>query len=368
MTTASPAAANGSRPADRPDLRVIPGPEIEATEINGVRLERADALDRYAAWPAPTVIVVDGPYGIGNFPGDPPTAEELPAAYAPHLEAWERFSLPETSLWFWGTELGWATMHPYLRDSGWVHVRTNIWDKGLAHIAGNVNSKTIRGYPVVTEVCVLYVRDVRLEDAEGNRLPMREWLRAEWRRSGLPLSLTNEAAGVRNAATRKWFTLDWRWYIPPPEALVQLAAYATAHGRPDGGRPYFSLDGKTPLAEEAWERMRSKWHHTHGVTNIWAEPAVRGIERLKSAPHRVHHNCQKPLRLMERIITASSDPGDVVWDPYAGLATGGVACLRTGRRYYGAEVHDRFYGIAVERLEAEAATLPLGTETGPAEA
>lgn len=355
MTTAISRAARSRSLPERPDLRVVEARRPTAEEVGGVRLEHADALDRYARWAPPTVLIVDGPYGIGNFPGDPPTAEELPAVYEPHLEAWDRYVLPETTLWFWGTELGWATMHTHLHAHGWRHVRTNIWDKGVAHIAGNVNSRTIRGFPVVTEVCVQYVRDVRLQDAADRSLPVREWLRAEWRRAGLPLYLTNQAAGVKNAATRKWFTQDWRWYMPPPEAMVRLAAFATKHGAPTD-RPYFSLDGKTALTEEAWSRLRSKWHHTHAITNIWREPAVRGSERLKGG-QRVHHNCQKPLRLMDRIIRASSDPGDVVWDPFAGLATAGVACLGSQRRYIGAEVHQRFYDLAVDRLRAEAAKL-----------
>src|SRR5436309_458335 len=69
-------------------------------------------------------------------------------------------------------------------------------------------------------------------------LPMKQWLRAEWQRSGLPLSLTNAAAGVANAATRKWFTQCHLWYMPPGSAIERLAQYANDHGAADG-RPYF---------------------------------------------------------------------------------------------------------------------------------
>ena len=151
---------------------------------------------------------------------------------------------------------------------------------------------------------------------------MKEWLRAEWRRAGLPLALLNAAAGVKNAATRKWFTQDHLWYFPPPEAMERIAAYAQRHGAPTT-RPYFSLDG-TPLTAAQWEPLRAKWNHAHGVTNVWRHPTVRGEERIKVASKSLHAN-QKPVALMERIITASSDPGDVVWDVFAGVATGAVA-------------------------------------------
>lgn len=84
----------------------------------GARIELADALTRYAQWPAPTVIISDGAYGVSGFPGDPPTIAELANWYAPHVAAWSRYSLPETTLWFWGTELGWATVHPVLALHG----------------------------------------------------------------------------------------------------------------------------------------------------------------------------------------------------------------------------------------------------------
>src|SRR5690606_1700911 len=56
---------------------------------------------------------------------------------------------PATTLWFWNTEIGWATVHPLLAEQGWEYVQTIVWDKGIAHIAGNVNGDTIRQFPVV---------------------------------------------------------------------------------------------------------------------------------------------------------------------------------------------------------------------------
>ena len=60
--------------------------------------------------------------------------------------------------------------------------------------------------------------------------------------------------------------------------MVALAKYAAKHGK-HSDRPYFSLDGATPLTREHWAVMRAKWNHTHGITNVWSEPAMRGTER-----------------------------------------------------------------------------------------
>lgn len=316
--------------------------------VDEAHLELADALDRYPDWPAPTVLVVDGPYGVGGYPGDPPTPRGLADWYEPHIAAWAARALPSSTLWFWNTEVGWANVHPVLEAHDWEYKSAHVWNKGIGHIAGNVNGNSIRRFPVVTEVCVQYVRTVKLETAAGDRLPLKEWLRDEWQRSGLPLSRTNEACGVKNAATRKYFTQCHLWYFPPSEMMVRLAAYATEHGLPTD-RPYFSLDGRSELTPEAWDLMRAKWHHVHGLTNVWDEPAVRGNERLKLGLKSLHGN-QKPLKLMERIIAATSDPGDVVWDPFGGLCTGSVAAMNLGRPSYTAEMNPDFYELGSQRL------------------
>jgi hypothetical protein len=97
------------------------------------------------------------------------------------------------TLWFWNSEIGWAKAHPALEMHGWQYEETVVWDKGIAHIAGNVNSRTIRGIPVVTELAVRYTRKLTLQSLDGVPLPMKEWLRSEWQRSGLPMSQSNKA-------------------------------------------------------------------------------------------------------------------------------------------------------------------------------
>lgn len=317
-------------------------------ERGGVAIHHADVATLYETWESPVAIVSDGPYGVGGFPGDPPTPDGLPEWYEPHIRAWSARATPLTTLWFWNTEIGWATVHLILVKHGWTYRNCHIWDKGIGHIAGNANSKSLRKFPVVTEVCAQYVKESRFV-VGGRELSMQDWLRLEWERSGLPLYKTNEACGVKNAATRKYFTKDHLWYYPPVEAFEGIATYANQHGDPEG-RPYFSIDGKRPLTSAEWERMRSKFYCEIGVSNVWREPAVRGQERLKNGTKCAHTN-QKPLRLIELIIRASSDPDDLIWEPFGGLCSAAIAAHKLGRRCLSAEINREFYEIAIERLE-----------------
>lgn len=313
----------------------------------GVVVVNADVLSVYEGWPEPVVVISDGPYGLSRAFGDIPEPDGLYKWYEPHIAAWSRKARPQTTLWFWNSEIGWATVHPLLAKYGWSYIRCHIWDKGIEHIAGNSNTQRLRQLPTVTEVCVQYAREVRLPSG-GRQHTIKDWLRTEWERTGLPLSRTNEACGVRNAATRKYFTKDWLWYLPPPEAFERLVKYANAYGDPVGV-PYFSIDGRKPLPSEEWAKMRPKFRCPAGVTNVWREPSLHNAERLRRGMRALHLN-QKPLKLMELIIQLSSDEGDVVWDPFGGLCTGALAATRLKRRCFSAEINADLYEAAVMRL------------------
>ncbi len=328
-------------------------------------LHPGPAQEVYGTWDPPDLIVSDGAYGVGGFPGDPRTPEGLEQWYAEHVAAWSKFAHPATTLWFWNTEIGWAITHPLLAREGWEYVQTILWDKGVAHIAGNVNGDTIRRLPTVTEICAFYRRRLVLKTPAG-RMPLCRWLRAEWRRTGLPLYRANEACGVKNAATRKYLTQDWLWYFPPVEMMGRLVAFANAHGDP-GGRPYYAIDGKRPVTEVEWARLRHPWHHEHGLTNVWSHPPLNGAERYRGDGCRVAprvnnpgrnaaaHLNQKPLEFMRRIIKVASNGGDTIWEPFGGLCTASVAAVETDRNAFAAEPDPYFLALATQRLAGQLA-------------
>lgn len=342
-------------PPGQYDLDLVTAPLPDEVTVSGesgaATVSLGDSLDLYGAWSSPVVIVSDGPYGVRGYDGDPPTVEGLPEMYEPHVAAWSERSTPLTTLWFWNTELGWATVHPILARHGWAFRNCHVWDKGIAHASGNSNTQTLRKLPVVTEICVQYVREATFE-VDGRDFDLQAWLRHEWARTGLPFYRSNEACGVKNAATRKYFTPDHLWYFPPVQAFEQFVAYANEHGRPDG-RPFFSADGERPMLGAEWERMRAKFTCPLGVTNVWAHPAVRNGERMK-VDGKVLHTNQKPLALMDLVVSASSEPGDVVWEPFGGLCSASVSALRLGRTAFAAELQRPFHEASIHRLARHA--------------
>lgn len=332
-------------------LGTVPSVDIWRDEY--VALFFGNSLEHYHKWDTPTVIVSDGGYGVLGFEGDTSDHIGLPEWYEPHIEAWADAAMPSTTLWFWNSEIGWAATHPVLEKYGWRYVNANIWNKGMGHIAGNINTAKIRRFPVVTEVCVQYFFEARISGQI-----MKHWLLNEWKRSGLALRRANIACGVADAAVRKYFDQGHLWYFPPPDMFVKLAAYANEHGKPEG-RPYFSIDGTHPATGEEWAAMRYKFECPHGVTNVWDRPPLHGKERISIPNGKAVHLNQKPLDLMSRIIAASSDKGDVVWEPFGGLFTAALAAGRLKRRAFAGEIDATYFQYGVERLKEEARQLPL---------
>ena len=85
-------------------------------------------------------------------------------------------------------------------------------------------------------------------------------------------------------------------------------------------------------------------------TDVWQFPKVTsGANR--SADERTPHPAQFPLAVIDRIIKACSNPGDLVLDPFAGSGTTAEAALSNGRRVVGFEIRPDYIDIAARRIK-----------------
>jgi modification methylase len=83
----------------------------------------------------------------------------------------------------------------------------------------------------------------------------------------------------------------------------------------------------------------------------WTMPICSGGERLKNADGKKSHPTQKPEALLHRVLLSSTNPGDVVLDPFFGSGTTGAAAKRLGRRFIGIERDPDYLQVARDRLE-----------------
>ena len=82
------------------------------------------------------------------------------------------------------------------------------------------------------------------------------------------------------------------------------------------------------------------------MKDVW-----RGSLTSKSEKWAGKHPTQKPEYLLERIILASTQEGDMILDPFVGSGTTGVVAKRLGRKFIGIDAEEEYLEIAKKRLE-----------------
>jgi DNA modification methylase len=108
------------------------------------------------------------------------------------------------------------------------------------------------------------------------------------------------------------------------------------------------VEGKIHWTKQGTPRLKRYFDEAPGVPlqNVWTD-----IFPINSqANEAMGYPTQKPLALLERIINASSNPGDVVLDPFCGCGTAVVAAERLGRKWIGVDVTFIAIDLMVSRL------------------
>lgn len=110
-------------------------------------------------------------------------------------------------------------------------------------------------------------------------------------------------------------------------------------------------ENATPI-EAAGEVSRSNWID-------WAESAwfdIRETNTLNTAAakgeHDTKHICPLQLDVIERFVRLFSDPGEIVFSPFAGIGSEGFVSLKLGRRFYGCEIKPEYIAKAQDNLSA----------------
>jgi DNA modification methylase len=193
-----------------------------------------------------------------------------------------------------------------------------IVDKGIKCVAGRRTS-TYKQFPNTTETIFFFVYDARPA--------IRECLLRRARELCLDAKTINGRLGVRTNGGGVWSLYTGEnilAQVPTPEMWERLENV---------------LDFKAPddLKGFVFEPQL-------GLTNVWQDIDFYAEDRI--------HRTQKPLRLIERLLLASSRPGQVVLDPFAGSGSTAVAARRLDRRFICVEIDPDMARKAARRLPA----------------
>lgn len=121
--------------------------------------------------------------------------------------------------------------------------------------------------------------------------------------------------------------------------------------------PYRDTNGKP----KDWQEVNNEKLRLTHPSNIWTDISIP----FWSMSENTNHPTQKPEKLIAKLILASSNPGDMVFDPFAGSGTTAVAAKKLGRHFTGIEREKEYAALACKRLEmAEQDSSIQGFENG----
>lgn len=135
--------------------------------------------------------------------------------------------------------------------------------------------------------------------------------------------------------------ITWMKTNPPPNLACRCFTHSTetilwAQKDDKKSRHLFNYD------------LMKKMNGGKQMRDVWIGSLTKQSEKKEGK-----HPTQKPEYLLERIILASTEEGQVILDPFCGSGTTGVEAVRLGRKFIGIEISEEYLEIAKRRLEKE---------------
>jgi len=143
-----------------------------------------------------------------------------------------------------------------------------------------------------------------------------------------------------------WILNDVIWRKSNPMPNFKGTRFTNAHetliwaSKTKDAKPTFNYAAMKALNDGV--QMRSDW----------TLPICAGGERLKTKEGKKAHPTQKPESLLHRVLLATSNPGDIVLDPFFGTGTTGAVAKKLGRHYVGIEADPTYADVARKRIAA----------------
>lgn len=308
------------------------------------------------------MIHADPPYGMGKeadgVTNDNLYREKLDAFQMAWWHAWRQQTNENGSAYIWGNPSDlWRLWYngPLCEEPEVMFRNEIVWDKGNGF---GMLSDGMQSYSVATERCLFlmlgqqFIGNQNVEDYWEGYEPLRAWLVEQRDKAGWKNAQVNKITSSSMAG--HWFSKSQFQIINEENyELLREAAKGEAFvpsygelfeqffpGSRAGGNAH-----RRDLAAEI-RSSRTYFNNLHDtMSDVWRFPRVSGEERFG-------HATPKPVAMMERAITTSSDNGDIVAAPFGGTGPEFIACERLGRKCRGLEIEPEYCDIIIARWEA----------------
>ena len=212
-----------------------------------------------------------------------------------------------------------ALLVPHLEDMGLELRQQIILDKGMRAVSGRATKK-YKIFPNVTESILFIIKD--------NKQFVKPFLKERQKALGLTAKQINEALGVKSNGGGMWSIYTGKnvcEQFPTEELWNKLSNI---------------LDFEMP-----YNKVAQTFNPQMGYTDVWTDIDFYKEKHL--------HPTQKPLKLIRRLIEASSNEGDIVLDPFSGAGSTQLSSIQLKRHYIGIELDEGYYKIGLDRIKEE---------------
>lgn len=212
-----------------------------------------------------------------------------------------------------------AKLLPILEDLGFSLRQQIIIDKGIKAVAGRA-TKNYKQFPTCTESVLFLIKD--------NIQFSRKLLKKRQLEMGLSSKEINEALGCKSNGGGMWSIYTGKnicEQFPTKEQWDKLQEVLK-----------FDYD---------YSKIAQTYNSQMGITDVWNDIDFYKEKRF--------HPTQKPINLIERLLLASSNEGDVIIDCFGGGGSTAIACKNLNRECYIIEQDEKYCKIIEERLKNE---------------
>ena len=212
-----------------------------------------------------------------------------------------------------------ALLCPYLDEIGFDLRQQIIIDKGMKAVSGRATKK-YKMFPNTTESILFLIKD--------NKPFIKPFLKERQAALGLSSRQINEALGVKSNGGGMWSIYTGKnicEQFPTKELWEKLAAIL-----------HFNMP---------YEKLAQTYNPQMGLTDVWNDIDFYEEQR--------YHPTQKPIKLIKRLIIASSNPGNVVLDPFMGAGSTIIAAKELKRECLGFETDINYCNIANTRSKGQ---------------
>ena len=159
-----------------------------------------------------------------------------------------------------------------------------------------------------------------------------------------------------------WILNDLVWIKRNPMPHFRGVRFTNAHetliwAKKSEGSRRITFNYRALKELNGGKQMRSDWDlpaddgtDDDQPIEDWRLPICAGAERLRDADGKKLHSTQKPEALLERVVLATSKPGDVVLDPFAGTGTTGAVAQRLERKWIMIEREPAYRALIEQRV------------------